>query len=464
MVRRRRFSIRPRWAMAAGAVIAAGGVLAGTVLASAAAPVLPRQTPAQLIASLRHARMPAAFSATLTETASLGFPSLPAIGGMSSSPLSPASLLSGSHTIQVWSAGPRHLRIALPVSFGETDLRVNGSQVWLWESQGQKATRFIAPGPAACRGHYMMGNPGMNGQGTKRERAGSTDAPGPDWAKLSPLQAARKALALAGPTTRVTIPGTTSVAGRNAYLLAIAPRTTQSLVGRILIAIDAKTRLPLRVQVFARGSASPALAIGFTSLTFARPAMSNFTFTPPPGAHVKTVRPRVAQVPPAGMHSGWSGVPPAGVRKPKAGLHNGWSGQPPLPPAALRGPMAGVRTFGQGWLSVVAFPARVAALPPMLGGPAASGWAWHAGPARNSRPAHVGSQAYGSSLTISGPAGNGLSILTALLKAAKPVNGPWGHGRLLRTSLVSVLITSKGVVLAGAVTPAVLFADAAKVK
>ncbi len=101
-----RFSIRPRWAMPAGAVIVAGGVLAGTMLASAAAPALPRQTPAQLIASLQHARMPGAFSATLTETANLGFPTLPSVGGLSSSPLSPASLVSGSHTIQVWSAGP----------------------------------------------------------------------------------------------------------------------------------------------------------------------------------------------------------------------------------------------------------------------------------------------------------------------------------------------------------------------
>jgi len=44
------------------------------------------------------------------------------------------------------------------------------------------------------------------------------------------------------------------------------------------------------------------------------------------------------------------------------------------------------------------------------------------------------------------------------------VHGSWGSGRLLRTSLLSVLVTSKGELLAGAVTPAVLYADAAKVK
>ena len=44
------------------------------------------------------------------------------------------------------------------------------------------------------------------------------------------------------------------------------------------------------------------------------------------------------------------------------------------------------------------------------------------------------------------------------------MHGAWGSGRLLRTALVSVLITSKGQVLIGAVTPSVLYADAAHIK
>ncbi len=322
----------------------------------------------------------------------------------------------------------------MPVSFGETDLRVNGSQVWLWESQGQKATRIVAPDPGARfrARHFMKAGPGMTRRPVK-----AGQGPGTAWAKLSPLQAAKKALALAGPTTRVTIPGTTTVAGRNAYQLAIAPRTRQSLVGRILIAIDAKTHLPLSVQVFARGSSSPAFAIGYTSLTFARPAMSNFTFTPPPGAHVKTMV--------------LPGSRPVAAPAPR---HNGWSG---YPPAVARGPLAGAQTFGTGWLSVVAIPS-------------ARAMAFASGPAGAARsvvmPGIGGSSAYSSSVKVkvSGPAGNGMGILALLLKAAKPVHGAWGSGRLLRTNLVSVLITSKGEVLIGAVTPSVLYADAAKVK
>jgi hypothetical protein len=52
----------------------------------------------------------------------------------------------------------------------------------------------------------------------------------------------------------------------------------------------------------------------------------------------------------------------------------------------------------------------------------------------------------------------------ALLSAARPVHGSWGSGRLLRTSLISVLITDSGQVLIGAVQPALLYADAAQLR
>jgi hypothetical protein len=52
-------------------------------------------------------------------------------------------------------------------------------------------------------------------------------------------------------------------------------------------------------------------------------------------------------------------------------------------------------------------------------------------------------------------------VLRALLRATTAVHGSWGSGRLLQTTLLTVLITSKGQILAGAVTPSVLYTDAA---
>jgi len=72
-----------------------------------------------------------------------------------------------------------------------------------------------------------------------------------------------------------------------------------------------------------------------------------------------------------------------------------------------------------------------------------------------------------STLTSSSPgaqngtAGDGSAVLRTLLGAATPVHGAWGTGRLLRTSLVSVLMTDQGSTFAGAVEPSVLYAAAA---
>jgi len=497
-----RISRKLRWAVPAGAVVVVGGVLAGTMLASAAPPSLPHRTPAQLIAGMRTAKLPAAMTAVLSETANLGIPALPDIAGMPSSALSSLSMLSGTHTVQVWYAGPRHVRIALPVPFGETDLRVNGSQVWLWDSHDQTATHLILPARLPVSGAPFRPVPGgktANGSrplpgmkpGSKKApsgmKPGSKKAPSgmkpgagqrPPFAALTPIQAADRLLALIGPTTKVTVAGTTTVANRAAYELAIAPRSSQSLIGKIVIDVAASGYLPLQVQVFARGSASPAVQFGFTSLSTAKPAMSNFTFTPPAGAHVKTIR--LPSVLPGAM-SGFVAVPgKPGAPRPAVraiGL-----------PAGVQVPAGPVRILGTGWTAVaviqpgsVQVPAGLHAVPVPVGRPGPN----HRGPripvmvrpAPFKRAVHrkgvasqvwapigVGSTNSAASAYSAGSPGPGSPLFGLLKKITTPVHGAWGSGRLLRTSLISVLFTSKGQILVGAVTPATLFADAAKVK
>ena len=80
---------------------------------------------------------------------------------------------------------------------------------------------------------------------------------------------------------------TATVAGRPAYHLVLTPTSTLTLVGRIAVAIDAETRLPLRFQVFPRGSDGAAIEAGFTSVSFEPIDPSMFSFTPPPGTTVR---------------------------------------------------------------------------------------------------------------------------------------------------------------------------------
>jgi hypothetical protein len=53
-------------------------------------------------------------------------------------------------------------------------------------------------------------------------------------------------------------------------------------------------------------------------------------------------------------------------------------------------------------------------------------------------------------------------VLHALIASASYTHGAWGTGRLLRTSLISVLITDNGNMFVGAVQPSVLYAAATK--
>ena len=365
MVQVPKLSRRARWAVPAGALVITGGVVAGSVISVAqAAPGLPARTAAQLLAEVAES-VPPPLTGTVVETASFGLPALPATGN----PTSLSSLLTGSHTIQVWYSSPEHFRLAVPESLSESDVIRDGSTAWLWQSTLNKVTKFTLP-------------------------AHSASQPAVPKQPLTPQQAAQQVLAAVGPTTTVSVASNVTVAGQAAYGLVLAPKDARSLVGQVQIDIDGSNGVPLRLQVFARGASSPAFQVGYTAIQFVTPAPADLSFTPPPGSSVTQVN----------MASGGSGA---------TGSAN-----------------SGVSSIGSGWLTVLKLPSS--ALTP-------------------------GSPAPGSSTSSSA---DGAAVLQALLASATPVHGAWGTGRLLRTSLVSVLMTDQGSTFVGAVEPSVLYAAA----
>jgi len=222
----------------------------------------------------------------------------------------------------------------------------------------------------------------------------------PQVQALTPQQAAQQVLARVGKTTTVSVASNVSVAGQAAYELVLAPKDSRSLVGQVVIAIDGSNGVPLRLQVFARGASTPAFQVGYTSVQFVTPAPAELSFTPPPGAKITHVT----------MNGGDTGAS-TGQAAPD------------------------VSSTGSGWLTVLELPS--ASLTPPSGPP-------------NS----------GGPVSVSGGASDGGAVINALLAAATPVHGAWGSGRLLRTSLVSVLITNAGRTYIGAVQPSVLYAAA----
>ena len=201
---------------------------------------------------------------TLTADASpsLGIPALPTAGGQGSCDLS--SLVSGSHTLRVWYAGPDSARIALLGTLGESDVIRVGRDVWTWTSSSNTATHRVLP---TEQGHER---PPLDPQALPK----------------TPQEAADAALAAIDPTTKVTTGSAARVAGRAAYELILQPRDTASLIGQVRVAIDAQQHVPLRVQVYPAKSDATAIEVAFTQVSFARPDAAQFKFAPPPGAKV----------------------------------------------------------------------------------------------------------------------------------------------------------------------------------
>jgi outer membrane lipoprotein-sorting protein len=316
---------RLRWAspFAVLAVIV-GLVTIPSRLASASPPSLPPLTARQLLARLQRGHGPGPLSGTIRLTSNLGIPDLSQLAGQGGPGIDVTSLLSGSHDARVWLDGPQRARLALiDQQLAETDVIRNGADLWIWQSEGSQITHRRITSSAEKV-------PGGDG------RPETGPVPTPD-------RLAASFLAKLDPTTAVSVGSPLQVAGRPAYQLLLSPRSAASTIATVAIAVDAATGLPLRVSVLAKGQARPAVQLGFTSISLARPAASTFSFSPPPGSH--------ASANPFSI---------GGERRRPLGRRG--EGVVPAPPVAT--PHA-TTVVGRGWAAVVM--ATGVSIPPGLG-------------------------------------------------------------------------------------------------
>jgi outer membrane lipoprotein-sorting protein len=253
------------------------------------------------------------------------------------------------------------MRVSLVGDLAESDVVRDGHDVWVWSSRDNTVNHATLPTHAAKTW--------------------------PTMPPVDPTSVAERVLAAVDPTTAVRVDGTARVAGRPVYELVVSPRSVDSLIGQVRLAVDSETSMPLRVQVLARGASSPAFETAFSSISFATPDPSVFTFTPPPGAEVTQT-----DVPSLSERPSGSSVRHTDQTKPTV--------------------------IGSGWTAVVEIP--------------------------------------GASAALSGSSKQASSSLDTLLRATTPVSGSFGRGRLLETSLVSVLLLDDGRAFVGAVTPEAL--------
>ncbi|BCJ38661.1 hypothetical protein Athai_61640 [Actinocatenispora thailandica] len=370
-----------RWAIPAVALVAViGAAGAGKALIANASSGLPERSPQQLLMDVAQARVNS-LSGTIVQKSDLGLPKLPALNGTDLN-----SLVTGSHTAKVWYDGPQHVRLSVQgTGVAENDAIRNGKDVWLYDSAKKSATHRT-----------------LSADSAKRPSAAPSVLPSTGPSSLS--GGVSQLLTQLAPNTNIGTDGTAKVAGRKAYELVVTPKQHDSRVEQIRIAIDGDKHIPLRVQIFARGSADPAFEAGFTSVSFAKPDASEFRFNPPAGTKVTEAKPG---------SSGHSKVAP----KQRDRQQHGKDGNKP-------------QIVGSGWTSVLVAKGVDTTVP--------------AGKTAEQKKASAAT--------------------TKFLDSLPKVHGSWGSGRLVQTKLFSVLITDDGRVLAGAVAPAQLYQAAAQTK
>ncbi|WP_042429571.1 LolA family protein [Streptacidiphilus anmyonensis] len=373
---------RKRLVLVSAAVAAvAGSVAAGTALA--AGPSLPSVSAQNLLARALSSHQQV-FSGTIESTVDLGLPSqlvsqLPsALGaksgaGASADPQAQQaqqqllSLLSGTHDFDVAMDGPNRQAFSSTDTGSTVRFVHNGTEAWSYDSRSNQAVQYTGINPDEATTH--------------------PSAP----AMTTPADAARMLQEIA-PFSSVTVDGNSMVAGRQVYVLVISPKGQGSTIGDVRLSVDARTDMPLGVQVDPSDGSSPIADVRFASISYAEPAASTFDFTLPQGA--KLVTKSGAQVGHEQTHS------PARPGAPK-----------PQGAPGAQDHADDVQMIGTGWTTV-----------------------YKISPSATAKDAKNG---------------KGGSMASALQSIGHSVPG----GTLFTTKAFNVLITDNGTVYAGAVTP-----------
>jgi outer membrane lipoprotein-sorting protein len=248
-------------ALAAVVIVAA---VALTSAGAATAPNLPPVAADRLIASslVAAADRSQPVSGTVETHVDLGVPQLPAFAS-TSGPSGLAAVLLSDQTFKVWRSSDG-MRVAQILPAAERDIVVTPTDAWIWDSGRFAAWHAAVPAGAAT--HSV-----------------------PSLADVQSVVS--RLIARLEPYATATTAGTTEVAGRPAYLVRLTPASSSAtLVDRVEVAIDTSTRVPLRLEIFAKSAAEAVVRVGYTSVSFDPFDASVLRFTPPDGAAVHQVQ------------------------------------------------------------------------------------------------------------------------------------------------------------------------------
>lgn len=257
-----------------GAVVAVCAVLVltggGTAIALAGGSSAPQSKPLdQAIAQALSGSPVAGVSADVAVTSDL-FPSGTLLGKLAS------GLLSGSG--HVWLSNDGSGRMELQTGGGRVDAAWDATTLSIYV--------------AALNTVYRVDLPA----GARQSGSGSTATTPPALATIDSV------LARIATEWTISQPQPGVVGGQPAYSVSVSPKQSGSMLGSVKLAWDADHGTPLRVAVYASGTASPALEFDVTNITYGAVSASDLQATFPSTATVTDLG--------AILHATTPGAPP----------------------------------------------------------------------------------------------------------------------------------------------------------
>ena len=292
---------RRRWVPAVLApVLVAGSVFGFSVQANASID-LPDKSASQILQMI-NTNPDIAFSGRIVKKASMGLPPMNIVPDISQSMIDEMAkkmpkemsdflpkasaqgelalaleFFAGTHTANLYVDGVEKARLQVLDLLSERDYIRNGNELWSYDAGKSLAQHSVVSEAEVA-----------NAEAEARTffKANSGKLP---FDYTSPAAVAEYVLNEAGKYSTITVASDIKIADRGAYQITITPKGNQSLVASATLSIDAATGLPLAARVMAVGQSTPAFEVAFETITFTKPAASNFEFTPPAGTRVQEV-------------------------------------------------------------------------------------------------------------------------------------------------------------------------------
>jgi hypothetical protein len=183
----------------------------------------------------------------------LDLPSLPNLSNV-------VALLDGTTDQYVWYRSPGQWRADELTMAGEDDTYQTSQGTYLWDYARNELTKVVGNQPVRL----------------------------PRAADLLPPALAQRLLSFASRATRFSTLPAQRVAGVDAAGLRLVPADPASTISAVQIWAAPTSGLPVKVEVFARGSAAPVLVSRFLDVSLTSPAGSALTPQPGPGIDLAT--------------------------------------------------------------------------------------------------------------------------------------------------------------------------------